>query len=87
MCSLKKKSRKCKSDCILKYGDENECKYSLEKEVHFYNGKCSINEKGKCKINCSLYDNHIGKWLYGQCNCTEPCKFEDCSRNCKNDFI
>ena len=29
----------------------------------------------------------IGKCLCGQCNCTEPCKFEDCSRNCKNDFI
>ena len=83
VCSLKDKSRNCKSDCILKFGHENECKCTLEKEEHICNGNCSINDKGKCRNNCILYAAHKGKCLCGQCNCTEPCKFQNCSRNCK----
>ena len=79
-CSLINNSKNCQEYCCLEYGHENECICNLQKENHLCNKKCRI--ENDCKNDCILIAGHEGKCLCGKCNCQEPCKYKDCSRNC-----
>jgi len=82
-CSLINKSKNCKEECILEYDHKNkglECICIIKEENHICNKKCHINED--CNKDCILICGHSGKCLCGFCNCTEICKYKDCSRNC-----
>ena len=79
-CSLMNVSKNCENYCCLEYGHENECICNLQKENHLCNKKCNI--VNDCNNDCILIAGHEGKCLCGKCNCQEPCKYKDCSRNC-----
>jgi hypothetical protein len=73
-------SKNCKKSCCLEYGHEKECICIYPKEKHLCNKKCKINND--CNKDCILIAGHEGACLCEKCNCPEPCKFKDCSRNC-----
>jgi len=75
------KTKNCEKICSYLYGHKNECKCRFPKEKHLCNKKCTI--KNDCDKDCILIAGHKGKCLCGFCNCPEPCKYKDKSRNCK----
>ena len=79
-CILKNISKNCQENCSLKFGHKGECICNFVKEKHLCNKKCNISEE--CNKDCILTAGHEKTCLCGTCNCPEPCKYKDCSRNC-----
>ena len=79
-CHLKNKSKNCENKCKYKFGHEPPCICKIKKEAHICNKKCLINKN--CGRDCILPAGHNGDCLCGNCNCREPCRLKDCSRNC-----